>query len=102
MKFIKSFLAVVALSGGLAAVSTVHAEDTNPEGRIDQIDVKQRLMVVQGNYFRLDKKLVVHAPAHDQLAGAGDLTPGTKISMHISPTERGSVPVVDEVWIKVE
>ncbi len=102
MKSSKSILATGMLFVLLTSAWIANADDNRRTGYIEQINVSQRIVVVKGDYFRLATALVVHAPASGQSADIGDLTTGTKVSLHLSPSAQSSPPVVDEVWIEVD
>lgn len=84
-------------------VTTALAGKATATGMIEQISSDYRGLTINGAYYQLDRRTVVHAPVGDRYLSVDKLTAGTQIGFRTRQGGKGGVvPRIAEIWIYLD
>ena len=71
-------------------------------GMIEQVSSDYRGLTIDGSYYPLDHRTIVHAPVGDRYLSVDKLTAGTRIGYRTRQTSGGGVARIAEIWIYLD
>ena len=101
-RFITAWLAAVYLM--VVPVTATPAAKNTAAGMIEQISSDYRGITINGAYYRLDRRTIVHAPGGKRYLPVKELTAGTHIGFRTKRAgKKGSVvPRIAEIWVYLD
>jgi hypothetical protein len=105
MKIKRHLLAAYLVSGLLimSQAANILADETTRTGQISEISSDFRGAMIDGSYYRLDRRTIVHAPIGNSNLSVDELASGIQIDFRTDESAGGStVPRISEIWIYLD
>ena len=105
MKITRHSIAAYLVSALLLMSQGVNtlADESTRSGLIKEISADHSGVMVDGNYYQLDRRTVVHAPIGNSYLSVDKLTTGTQIGFRTEqPANENIVPKITEIWIYLD
>ncbi len=79
------------------------ADDQTRTGVISEISADGSGMMIEGSFYRIDDRTVVHAPMGKGFVSRDALVNGTHVGFRTSPLDgNNAIPKIAEIWIYLD
>lgn len=105
MKIARHLIAAYLVSGLLimSPATNTLADESTHSGLIKEISSDHSSVMVNGSYYQIDRRTVVHAPIGKNYLSLDKLTTGTQIGFRTDQPATGStIPRISEIWIYLD